>query len=162
MQCSYKLLTDLIDRHPVISFDIFDTLLMRRTWYAEDVFDLVGYKAAREGINIPSFRELRLKAQDALGLTNPNIYDIYDSFVNITGVTEAVRNRLIELEFEIEKEVLIPRNSMVDMLKYALTMKKAVYLISDMYLPTEFLTELLKNLNGGVGEIIHVKLKEGL
>ena len=103
-----------IDENEVISFDIFDTLLCRKVLTAEDVFDLVSERALREGMKLRNFREMRQKAQEILGLTNPDIYGIYASFQQLTGVEDPVRDRLIQLEFETELEVLIARKEMIE------------------------------------------------
>ena len=84
-----------INEHEVISFDIFDTLLVRKVLTAEDVFNLVSERALREGMRLRNFREMRQNAQETLGLTNPDIYEIYDSFQQLTGVSDPVRDRLI-------------------------------------------------------------------
>ena len=113
-----------IDAHEVISFDIFDTLLGRKVLIPEDVFDIVSERALKEGMRLRNFREMRIKAQENLGLTDPDIYDIYTSFQQLTGVADVVRDRLIQLEFETELEVLTARRDMVDAYHYALQRKK--------------------------------------
>lgn len=136
-----------IDAHEVISFDIFDTLLGRKVLIPEDVFDIVSERALKEGMRLRNFREMRIKAQENLGLTDPDIYDIYTSFQQLTGVADVVRDRLIQLEFETELEVLTARRDMVDAYHYALQRKKKVYLVSDMYLPAVMMESILKQFD---------------
>lgn len=45
---SYKELKDKIDRADAVSFDIFDTLIMRKIFSPEDVFRLLGEKVRAE------------------------------------------------------------------------------------------------------------------
>lgn len=137
-------LKEQIDRHEVISFDIFDTLLCRKVWEAEDVFELVNARALEEGMRLTDFRACRIRAQDELGLTNPDLKKIYDNFQKITGVDDLVRKRLIQLELETEFSVLIPREAMMDIYRYALEKKKRVYLVSDMYLTQSMLKKILE------------------
>ena len=47
---SEHVLQHLIDVHDVISFDIFDTLLMRTVLDPTDVFEIVEKRAERHGI----------------------------------------------------------------------------------------------------------------
>lgn len=137
-----EMLIAQIDAHEVISFDIFDTLLCRKVLLAEDVFDLISMRAYKEGMHLRDFRKLRVEAQDSLGLTNPDIYAIYDNFQKITGVADAVKERLIQLEFETELDVLIPREAMLEVYHYAVQTKE-VYIVSDMYLPQSMLEAIL-------------------
>lgn len=152
----------LIDENEVISFDIFDTLLCRKVLTAEDVFDLVSERALREGMKLRNFREMRQKAQEILGLTNPDIYGIYASFQQLTGVEDPVRDRLIQLEFETELEVLIARKEMIEVYQYALQQEKRVYIVSDMYLTENMMEMLLKQfgLTGYEGLLISCEYKK--
>ena len=133
-----------MDGHEIISFDVFDTLLIRKVLVAEDVFDLMTVRAAREGMKLHNFREMRIRAQLDSGLVNPDIYEIYDSYQNLSGVVDAVKERLIQLEIEVECDVLLPRQSMLKAVQYALQQGKSVYLVSDMYLPQDILGRILK------------------
>ena len=151
-----------INEHEVISFDIFDTLLVRKVLTAEDVFNLVSERALREGMRLRNFREMRQNAQETLGLTNPDIYEIYDSFQQLTGVSDPVRDRLIQLEFEVELEVLLTRKEMIEIYQYALQREKKVYLVSDMYFPRKMMEMLLKQfgITGYEGLLISCDCKK--
>lgn len=133
--------------HDIISFDIFDTLIMRKVLYPQDVFDIVEHKAVKAKYSITNFRDKRAEAERLLLLeTNPNIYEIYDLLQQETGLTDEEKECLLQLEIFVEKQVLIKRNKMVDMLKYAVDLQKKVYLISDMYLPKDILENILGEL----------------
>lgn len=136
-----------IDAHEVISFDIFDTLLSRKVLIPEDVFDIVSGRALKEGMRLRNFREMRIKAQEKLGLTNPDIYEIYENFQKLVGVTDVVKERLIQLELEVELEVLAARKEMVEAYQYALRQNKKVYLVSDMYFPGLMMELILKQFD---------------
>lgn len=140
-----RILLEKIDRYDVISFDIFDTLLMRRTLIPEDVFTIVEEKALAEGIELPDFKNIRIKAQLDNGLINPDIYEVYDSLQKLTHITDGQKNRLLTLETNTEKEVLIPRDKMVYILKEAIKRGKRVVLVSDMYIPGSILKSILTN-----------------
>ena len=52
-----------IQNYDVISFELFDTLVMRKTLEPCDVFDLVEEKIKKEGIIIDSFKKIRMEAE---------------------------------------------------------------------------------------------------
>jgi predicted HAD superfamily hydrolase len=121
-----------IDKADVVSFDIFDTLLMRRTLYPHNIFELAEKQIsggfAKRRINA----EMELYAESK----HPTIFDIYN---RLDGV-------LPETELRLESEYLIQRESMCEMLKYSVDSGKAVYLVSDMYLPGDIVHGLLDKL----------------
>lgn len=141
-----ELLRTEIEKHEVISFDIFDTLIMRKTLLPADVFEIVGKKAAEEGIIIENFRRLRMLAERESVVNHANIYDIYSVFQELTGISSKDRMRLIEIEIEIETQVLIPRVKMVELYNYAISLGKQICLISDMYLPGKCIGKMLEKL----------------
>lgn len=136
-------LKNKVVNYDVLSFDIFDTLIMRKVFKPEDVFLIVEKKAADKGIYFKKFAEMRVKAQLESGLNNPDIYKIYDQIQLMTGISERDKDTVLALEIETEKEVLVPRRSMVEVFEYAIKMGKIVCLISDMYIPRNILKDIL-------------------
>lgn len=132
-----------IEEHENISFDIFDTLLTRKVLVPDDVFVLIGKRLEEKGIRIKDFREKRLRAQSELGLTNPNLYEIYNKFKKKYRISKEIVDLCIKLEMELEEKVLIPREDMVAILKKCIQNGKNVSLVSDMYIPEELLVPIL-------------------
>lgn len=128
----------LIDSNEAISFDIFDTLVMRKTLLPEDVFELM----ARQN-SIKNFAKLRKEAETP---GNLNIYEIYDNYQRNNKITDTEKKKLIEMELETEKSILVIRKKVVEILEYAINQGKKVYLISDMYLPKGILINILNDL----------------
>jgi FMN phosphatase YigB (HAD superfamily) len=126
---SEAVLREKIQRADIVSFDVFDTLVMRRCLYPRDVFHFLG----------ADFAKVRVQAETELYAEggHPNIDDIYRRM----GHPHSPRQ-----ELDLEAEVLIARDKMVDMLLYAARLGKEVWLASDMYLPKEILSTLLGNL----------------
>lgn len=135
-----------IGEYDIISFDIFDTLIMRTTLFPRDVFELVRYKAESRGIYIPDFMKIRREAERRINHKIPNIYQIYDEIQRISNISDIDKEILRNLEIEIESEVIIPRHKMVEIFYYALELGKTVYLVSDMYLPKEILEPIIHRL----------------
>ncbi|PNV62610.1 hypothetical protein C0033_08615 [Clostridium sp. chh4-2] len=143
---SEEALKEEIKKHDVISFDVFDTLIMRKVLIPTDVFYIVEDRASKQGINIPKFRDIRKRAEADIIHNNPNIYDIYNRLQELTNISDQERKILLELEISVEKGVLIRRDKMVDIMKYAVNLGKKVCLISDMYLPERIMSEILEEL----------------
>jgi len=138
-----------IDSHEVISFDVFDTLIMRNTLYPMDVFDIVEERAKEQGICVLDFGKTRALAEQSVDCISPNIYQIYDAFQKRQKISDMQKRSLLDMELRTESQVLVPREDMVKAVDYAVHKGKRVYLISDMYLPKELLSDLLHSM--GVG-----------
>jgi len=135
-------LKDEIEKHDVISFDIFDTLIMRRVLLPQDVFDIVANTS-----NLPfNFKKERIKAEQELNLVCvPNLEQIYKRISeNNAGIDLKV---VLQKEIDVEKKLLIRREKMVEIFNYAISLEKDVYLISDMYLNKHQLISILDGLN---------------
>jgi FMN phosphatase YigB (HAD superfamily) len=121
-----------IDCADVVSFDIFDTLVMRRTLYPSDIFKFVEKRTS------VGFAKRRIKAETDLYCEGrqPNIYDIYAHLQDVEPC----------LEIDLESEYLVRREDMCEMLLYAVNCGKRVYLVSDMNLPGYIINSLLDKL----------------
>ena len=136
-----------IDCHEAISFDIFDTLIMRKVFYPRDVFDIVASKAEQLNLDIVDFRKYREEAERFELETAPDIYRIYNRIQEQSGISEQLKLRLLNLEMETEKSLLIRRSKMIKLMQYAIRQGKQVCLISDMYLPARMIQDILDGLD---------------
>ena len=141
-QKSREQLREAIEKYDVISFDIFDTLLMRRVLYPEDVFALL-----EQTSGIENFSKARQEAERKLYREGgqPALRDIYREVQKALLLDEVKVGELYRQEIETEKKVLIPRKDMVGLMKRAVDEGKTVWLISDMYYPADMLREFLSN-----------------
>lgn len=137
-------LTAAIDVHDIVSFDIFDTILMRQILKPVDLFLIM------DGlIEIPGrrfvFSEERIRAErESLSGGYPDIDTIYSRMQYHTQTDDKQIREWMELEFQLEKKVSLARNHMKEVYFYALSRGKKVYFVSDMYLKKEQLAELLE------------------
>ncbi len=140
---SYESLLQEIDNHEIISFDIFDTILMRRVYEPTDVFSLVDLEM--EDVLSCSFSKMRREAERRL-LQNgePDLYQIYGQMEEMYGLESEVSARLREKELQVERKVLIVRERMRECISYCKKQGKRFYFVSDMYLPSPILEEILK------------------
>jgi len=137
-----------IDSHDVISFDIFDTLIMRKVLFPADVFEMVEKRMDHEKCKGFEFAKSRVLAEmQLLSGSYPTFESIYNNLQKNVGLLDSEKKYLMELEFQIEKEVLIKREKMLEIYNYALKMDKEVYLVSDMYLTKDKMEEILSRLN---------------
>ncbi len=148
--CSHEELLYAVEKHDYISFDIFDTLLTRKVMRPEDVFDLVEKNNREKGFIIESFKEKRIRSQEQLGLSNPDISEIYKAFQDSFHITPELAQKYLDEEIAVEKRVLVPRKDMVLIFKECLDRGKKVFLVTDMYISEEVLREILKE-NGITG-----------
>ena len=149
------LLTE-IRKADVVSFDVFDTLLMRQCLEPTDVFSIVEQTAKRRGL-IPSdfsFAKQRILAERALYPGAPTLLDVYERLGSDTGLDGDTLGELRTLELTEEERQLVPRTAVVEVLREAQAMGKTVCATSDMYLSGHQISRLL--LSNGITEIDHV------
>lgn len=137
-------LKNQIDAYDAISFDLFDTLIMRRTLEPIDIFDLVELRLQEKGIIVKDFKKKRKTAELQSG--GKNIYCIYEILSQRLQLDEEKMKVILDEEIQCEKEYLIPRKTMVELLDYAAAKGKTVSIISDMYLPSDILMDILSSI----------------
>lgn len=140
------LLKGKIDRAKVISFDIFDTLLFRKTNTPETVFDLVG-----RHFGIHGFRKLRMDEQNeasrraytAYGYPHADMDQIYAVLAEHTEIP-VDWNEVKHFEIQMERDALVANGELLEIYQYAKKIGKRVIVVSDMYLPAEILGQILR------------------
>ena len=152
----WKDLKEEIEKHEIITFDIFDTLVMRKTLYPEDIFWIVESKYGKP------FAELRIEAERNLYSQNqnPTIYEIYEEFQRISGISDEWKNRFLEEEICTEMEFVAPRESIRSLFN-SIKGRKRVFLISDMYLTKDLIEQMLKKCGYQDYEGIYVSCETG-
>jgi hypothetical protein len=158
---TWKDLEALADVCDVISFDVFDTLVMRRTLYPEDIFEIIQGRiidANTEesehicriwGCEAGGFVNRRLGVLNTPGLDCPNIYEIYENMDDTGLLTKADMEWIINLEIQTELDYIVPRKSMRGLFNRYVHNKRII-LVSNMHLPENVLGRILKE-NGYEG-----------
>lgn len=132
----------------VVSFDIFDTLLLRKCFVPKDVFSMLAFDFANEISNAPFtfFNLLRMdseeRARKKASHCEVNLDQIYAEFEQYgfdKGLIEKIKNR----ELEIEADMLQKRQTGFDLYQIALSFGKRVVYTSDMYLSEDFIKQML-------------------
>lgn len=118
---------------------------MRKTLQPKDIFSLVEVRAMKEKNIQCAFEKNRILAeQNLLASFIPNYLQIYNELQFITGISDDEKEYLMDLELRIESQMLIPRKEMVRVFDYAKSRNKKIYLISDMYLSSNWIGNQLK------------------
>ena len=132
--------------YDLISFDIFDTLITRCVYKPHDLYRLLQQKAKRMyGIDI-NFYEIRIDAEKKAWKKYKeftSIHNIYEEFEKITALTHDQISSLKQLEIDLELSVCVPRKDMLTIFNYLKKKNKKIVLISDMYLTSEIINQLL-------------------
>ncbi len=128
-----------IIKYPVISFDIFDTLLKRNVRKPKDVFEIIERK-----YNILGFAKNRInaekKARSQSGKEEVTLSDIYEY---LTMYSKKRRKRIQLQECLIETELWTVNLDILEIYKECISLGKRIYIISDMYLPVSLIETTL-------------------
>jgi predicted HAD superfamily hydrolase len=139
-ETSYDKLKACSMSYDVISFDIFDTLIMRKVYSPTDIFRLMDLKLKKQCEN---FSTLRNNALSRLGDKEYVLTDLYKIMNELAMWSEKQTEEIMRLELETEESAIVPRSIIVDLFLELQCMGKELYLISDMYLPKEFIIKVL-------------------
>lgn len=133
-----------INASEIISFDLFDTLIMRKAYTYTDIFDLVDLKLRHIGIVIPDFAERRLSAEKVLSKNGaPTLEMIYETLLQQLGGSFFSADELAVIEWEIDYNTMLPRREVCEIYKSVLSSGKKVIITTDTYYRRERIKELI-------------------
>lgn len=130
-------------KYDVVSFDIFDTLILRPFAKPSDLFMVLGYKHECLDfmkIRIDAEAEARRIAYERKGNYEVTIYDIYKIIEKRTGIK---REYGVKVEFETELELCFANPYIERVFKILKEKGKTIIAVSDMYLPNEMIKQIL-------------------
>ena len=142
-----------------VSFDIFDTLLIRPFMWPTDLFELLSNKMNEETASYIDFAFIRRNAEEEKRAKNclksPSKEEItLDEIYHHIAQTYDFSNELLEKmkreELKIEHQVLSARKLGKELFEFAKDAGKKIIIISDMYLPIDFIEKVLRK-NGYSG-----------
>lgn len=134
----------LIDQHGTVSFDIFDTLLLRHLNVAGDVVKLVAKRASdRFGIDEEQFIKARREAKLHSTKREVPLEERYAILGQLLGLDESISEALFSFEIELERALLCERPVGKMLLRYAQSKRKRVIVTSDTYFDQTFVAEML-------------------
>lgn len=144
----------------VKTFAIFDTLIMRKTATREGLFLKIeteirrnkDYQMVSEHVR-NYFSKFRLNAEQVAyrkaQLNGRFVYtleDIYDCFAYMTGISEEIKQRMMECEIIAERDNYVPVWKLINFLIRD-SENNDIYLIEDSYLPQGIIREILTNIH---------------
>lgn len=139
-----------------VSFDIFDTLIMRPFFLPSDMFSLMDnyFRDISKNDTGINFSKIRITceqlAREKLNSDKEKKQDItIDEIYNIIKenykINEEVLVEMKKKEIELELRFCYPRKTGYELYKMALDLGKKVICISDMYLDINTINRILKN-----------------
>lgn len=149
-----KSLYQLVDsgKYDLISLDVFDTTLFRMVPTPIDVFFLVAQKlrklgAMRDSSTMESYVRERINAEKRARkkkyyCTEVNMEEIYAEFPN-GYLKNFSLEKVLRIEFEIEKMLVRILPDMGDFILYAKKNKRQVAFVSDTYFSSDQIKELI-------------------
>lgn len=149
-------LADEISKADVVSFDLFDTLVMRKVSSYTDVFELVELELKNRGIDIPDLSKLRLSAEKELSKHGaPVLTEIYEYVLKMNADVTVDRadgcvhgstpdaSELSEIEWLIDRLTMVPRREVCKVFKDAVAEGKHVVVTTDSYYHEAQIREIL-------------------
>lgn len=132
----------------VLSLDIFDTALLRRTYQPTDLFDSLEEKAV-EQLGLPprpyalARKEAEVRAREGADGGEVTIDAIYLKMGDRIPISPDTQRSLLRLELELERQCLYPDPRWLALYRDYRQRGKRVIFLSDMYWTTAMLEELL-------------------
>ena len=131
-------------KYDVISFDVFDTLILRNVSEPGGVFDAVGIKLLYPGfrkIRVKSEKKAREKKYNKSKCREVTLSEIWDKTGGETGIDKKTG---IKAEWECEKSLCTGNPYMKSVLKILNKHKKRIIAVTDTYLPEKKVRKLLE------------------
>ncbi|EXJ13468.1 rhamnan synthesis F family protein [Imhoffiella purpurea] len=134
----------------VISFDLFDTLLVRPFARPEAVFWMLEERIERT-FGFAGFTDKRRKAESAARARlapgeDVGIERIYEVMAELESLDSGLARQLLDLEVAAEQALLMPNPVAADLLRELHAQGRRLILVSDMYLGEAYLRPVLQRL----------------
>ena len=161
-----------LDWCKVVSFDIFDTLVMRPFFYPTDLFVLLDgpYRTMTSCSSQVLFSKMRVDAEvmareDLINSGSQNeditIDDIYAKLGEYFSIPSEVLNEIKALEKKLEIRYCYPRKTGKELFSLAKELGKEVVFISDMYLDEDTVNAILEKC-GYYGYNLYLSSSKGV
>jgi predicted HAD superfamily hydrolase len=143
-----------LQRADIVSFDVFDTAILRPLARPTDLFALMEPEVGDRGGNgAPAFRAAREWAERAIRdsawkerrETEVTLAEIYGQFATGTGLPQTAADDIARLEIAAELAVCRANPFVQSVYRWCREHSKRIAFISDTYLPEDTIAELLKS-----------------
>ena len=130
----------------VVSFDIFDTLIMRKTLFSTDTHELMKNYDERVPEDFPENR-IRCERELMREESSPSIRMIYDELKKVYGWTDLQTEYYCNLEYDTDCRCMVLRDDIYVIYQECCKRKKKIYLITDMYYTKRQICKLLQRFH---------------
>lgn len=132
-----------IDEHDVICFDIFDTLLMRRTYHPYDIYLILEKRLKSENTITGNTEFAKIRREAELSGSHMTFDGIYDYIAQRCMWDKSTEDMVKEAELSCEIDNIVIREDIYKLFKYAKMKNKKVCLVSDMYFSEKYMKRIL-------------------
>ncbi len=143
----YEDVCRLINSSDTISFDIFDTLVSRSVLKPQDLF--LDKRFGITGLSSEKYQRIRMRAERlartggaSRGVEDTCLFKIYEQMALVIGKQSA--DACMDIEIDLEKKTCYPNSVGQFLYEYSLSLGKRIIAVSDMYLPADILSDILK------------------
>lgn len=144
-------MTKFCNSFKYVTFDLFDTLIIRRYLKPATIFSELEIEASNNGISSKGFSKLRIDAEFKAREINSfnrevTLDEIYSHSVLKSNYSTQELNWFYESELEIEDRSIFPNAMAIKQLDSLRKKGVVVVFITDIYLPEKFIKDTLKKL----------------
>ena len=140
-----------IRAHECISFDVFDTLVRRKYFFPDYAKLRLGKELVEQQLvaSAVDFVELRNKTEFEVRKTQDfkgdvSIFEVYEALIEPLGIERVRAERLASREFELDLEMILPREDVVALFNALGDDGYKLWIISDSYYTPEQVALMLK------------------
>lgn len=138
----------------VVSFDIFDTLIVRPVYEPRDVFRFLNkaFQQLNTKFRLMEFAQMREEAEERTRKLHQEQEDvtleqIYETFCVVFNIDKKIAAKMKKLEIEYELKFCFQRKTAKELFDLAKYLDKKVIITTDMYLPREVIERILRSNN---------------
>lgn len=146
--CYGRKKTDLLsaaETYDWISFDMFDTLVVRQTLFFTDFLELVCRKLKQNGIVIENFAERRIACEKEMSRGYvPTLTEIYRRLSERYDLPYLDCSKAAMIEWTTDMNILVPREEIRAILDNFVKQGKKVFIITDSYYDKKQIQEMLR------------------
>ena len=134
-----------IDENDIISFDIFDTLIVRKV-KDDDLINILDKELKEKGL-LKNFALIRKNSEEEVKKTigiNYTLDDVYDEFRRESKLPQETIHKVKEKEIENYIYTCIRRDDMAELFEYSKQKGKTIIIVTDMYLTRDVIESVLE------------------
>lgn len=145
----------LIQQVNIVSFDLFDTLIVRNVSSPEDVFYDVGMKYYKDVAKAKLFQKRRKQVEFNLKRSICGEISFDEIYDNLKRWYPLEINQLKKMECEYEQNIISINPIVCELYEYCIKKEKEIIIVSDMYFSRPFMEQILRmNAIQGFNDLI--------